>query len=212
MGKEPEAFLHSGDRLIRLSKPRLAPEDEVALRFAQVIENLGISYVVVAGYVAILFGRGRRSDDVDFILEEISEDAFVELCRLAGKEGFSLMQGDVASVESLRRMYRDYLREGYGLRFMYKDIVIPNVEVKMASTAFHRHALTNHIKVVLNERYTLRVSPLELQIAYKLYLGSDKDVSDAVFMYTLFKEHLNPGELNRWCRELAVDCSILGGI
>jgi len=26
-------------------------------------------YVVVAGYVAILFGRARRSDDVDFIVE-----------------------------------------------------------------------------------------------------------------------------------------------
>lgn len=172
---------------------------------------MGISYVVVAGYVAILFGRGRRSDDVGFILEEVSENAFVKLSQLAGKEGFSLMQGDIASIKSLRKMYRDYLREGYGLRFMYKDIVIPNVEVKIASTAFHRHALTNHIKVVLNERYTLRVSPLELQIAYKLYLGSDKDVSDAVFIYTLFKEHLNPKELNQWCRELVVDCSILGG-
>ena len=42
---------------ILLSKPRLLPEDTVAFRFAGVLEDSNIDYVLVAGYTAILFGR-----------------------------------------------------------------------------------------------------------------------------------------------------------
>jgi len=52
-------------RVILLVRRRLLPEDIVAFRFAKVLEESGVSYVVVAGYTAILFGRGRRSDDID---------------------------------------------------------------------------------------------------------------------------------------------------
>ena len=94
---------------IHLNKPRLAPEDEVALTFSEVLEELGLDYVVVAGYVAILFGRARRSDDIDFILERVSEEGFIRLCRAARERGFTLMQGDIESEESVRRVYREYL-------------------------------------------------------------------------------------------------------
>jgi len=66
--------------VILFSKPRLAPEDIVALNFAKALEDAGIDYVVVAGYVAILFGRARRSDDVVFILEDPGEEGFIGLC------------------------------------------------------------------------------------------------------------------------------------
>lgn len=58
-----------------------------------VLDEAGVRYVVVAGYVAILFGRARRSEDVDFIVERIDEGRFVGLCRRALEHGFSLMQG-----------------------------------------------------------------------------------------------------------------------
>ncbi|RUM46757.1 MAG: hypothetical protein DSY37_04500 [Hyperthermus sp.] len=197
-------------RVIRLTKGRLLPEDTVAFKFARVLEEGGVSYVVVAGYTAILFGRGRRSDDIDFIIEEIDEDGFLELCRRAREAGFALMQGDIWSEDSVRRLYRSYLAEGYGVRFMYRDIVLPNIEVKLAGTSAHRYALANSVRVVVNDRFAIRVSPLELQIAYKLYLGSEKDVGDAVFLYTLFKDHIDRGELEEWCTRLRVNCRILG--
>ncbi len=40
-------------------------------------------------YIVILFGRARRSDDVDFILEDSGEDRFVKLCTRA-REASSL--------------------------------------------------------------------------------------------------------------------------
>ncbi len=196
-------------RVISLVRERLLPEDIVAFKFAEVLEDSRVGYVVVAGYTAILFGRGRRSDDIDFILEMLNEDEFLELCKRARKAGFSLMQGDIRSEDSVKRLYREYLVEGYGVRFMYRDIILPNVEVKLVKTDIHRYALAHSIMVVVNNEFVLRISPLELQIAYKLYLGSGKDFGDAVFLYTLFKDYIDHEELEKWCTRLKIDCRIL---
>ena len=56
-----------GSRRIYLSKPDLTAEDEIASSFASVLEEFGIRYSIVAGYIAIMFGRSRRSDDIDFV-------------------------------------------------------------------------------------------------------------------------------------------------
>jgi len=202
------------NRRVHLVKRTLLPEDEIAFRFAEVLDGAGVRYVVVAGYVAILFGRARRSDDVDFIVERVDEDGFVELCRRALRHGFALMQGDIGSEDSVRMVYRDYLAEGLSVRFMYGDIIVPNIEFKMVRGIAERYALERSITVEVEAdgRRMIRVSPLELQIAHKLYLGSEKDVGDAVFLYTLFREALDSIELEKWCRELKVDCCILRGV
>ena len=41
-------------------------------------------------------------------------------------------------------------------------------------------------KVILNGN-VIRISPLELQIPYKLFLASEKDIEDARYLYKLFK-------------------------
>ena len=50
--------------------------------------------------------------------------------------------------------------------------------------------LKNGKQVLLNRR-VLKISPIELQIAYKLFLGSEKDIEDARHLYRLFKENLD---------------------
>ncbi|MEB3755969.1 MAG: hypothetical protein GSR79_03825 [Desulfurococcales archaeon] len=195
--------------IIFLSKQQLLPEDRVALGFAKVLEDTSIDYVLVAGYTAILFGRGRRSDDIDFILNRIGEHSFMRLCEKAQETGFTVMQGDISSEEAVKTLYYRYLAQGYSIRFMYKDMILPNVEAKLASTNLHRYALTHSVTVVINNESKIRISPLELQITYKLYLGSDKDIGDAVFLYTLFKEAINNDELDLWCKKLKVNCNVL---
>ncbi len=44
--------------------------------------------------------------------------------------------------------------------------------------------MSNSFRVVVNGEHVVKVSPLELQIAYKLHLNSDKDIGDSVFLYT----------------------------
>jgi len=201
-----------GSRTIYLSKPRLSPEDEVALRFSHILDRFGVEYIVVAGYIAILFGRGRRTEDIDFIAIPLAEDRFIDLCRELAKEGFVLMQGDIRTELSVRRVYREYLVKGYSIRFMYRDIIFPNIEFKFSSTAIHRYAIANSYRAIINNEYIVKISPPELQIVYKLYLGSDKDIGDAVYLYTVLRNDMDVNELEKWCRELEIDCSILEGV
>jgi len=42
---------------IRLVKKTFLLEDDIAFRFVRVLDEVGVRYVVVAQYVAILFGR-----------------------------------------------------------------------------------------------------------------------------------------------------------
>jgi len=77
------------------------------------------------------------------------------------------------------------------------------------STKHHVYSVKRSLEVVLNDKFRPRIAPLELQIAYKLWLGSEKDIGDAVFLYELFKPVINREELKKWCRELNVNMEVL---
>ena len=65
---------------IFLEKNSLSEDDRIAMLFAETLNELGVRYSVIAGYVAILFGRARRSDDIDFITYPLAEDEFLKFC------------------------------------------------------------------------------------------------------------------------------------
>jgi len=52
---------------------------------------------------------------------------------------------------------------------------------------------------------TVSIGPIELQIAYKLSLGAQKDIEDAVHLYTLFEERLSVPRLEEWVTRLNVE-------
>ena len=86
--------------------------DRFALLFVEVLESLDIRYVIVSGYVAILFGRNRASEAIDFIVEKISEDKFIALWQKLKVSGFSGINSRDPFIA-----FRDYLSDGLALRF-----------------------------------------------------------------------------------------------
>ena len=73
---------------------------------------------------------------------------------------------------------------------------------------YSKYSLDNKIKVILDgeELYT---SPLEMQIPYKLELGSEKDVEDALHLYVLFEKYLNMEKMKEISKMLKVDLGVL---
>ena len=66
-------------------------------------------------------------------------------------------------------------------------------------------SLNNPIKAVINgKNKEILISPLEMQIAYKLYLGGEKDIEDAVHIYHIFKERLDKKLLDELIQKLDV--------
>ena len=56
---------------------------------------------------------------------------------------------------------------------------------------------------------SIRISPIELQLAYKLYLGSDKDYEDAAHLYTIFRENINKEELKNFIKKLDIKTRVV---
>jgi len=154
-------------------------------------------YVIVSGYVSILFGRSRGTEDVDFIIEKLSKETFLKLCREAEERGFEFI-----NPENCSGLY-EMLVEDMPIRMARAGEIIPNAELKFPKEWPHKEALKKRKLVLLNGR-PLYISPIELQIAYKLYLGSDKDVEDAYYLYELFREHLNGRLLDEYARRMGV--------
>ncbi|MFA4936234.1 MAG: hypothetical protein WC568_10410 [Candidatus Methanoperedens sp.] len=140
-----------------------------------------MDYVVVSGYVSILFGRSRGTEDIDILINKIDRDTFLKF----HNELFGMLEGKLA------------------IRVAVKDNVIPNIEIKFIKSQLDRISLKEH-KVAQLDKYGINISPIELQIAFKLYLGSDKDIEDAAYLYEIFSAYLSKFKIKHFMDILGV--------
>ncbi|AIF85583.1 hypothetical protein NTE_03555 [Candidatus Nitrososphaera evergladensis SR1] len=179
---------------IKLNK-ELNDLDKLVLDFVKILDRNKVNYVLVSGYVSILFGRSRSSEDIDLIVEKISKKKFLALWKEISK-GF-----DCITTDDPENAYRKYLAARAALRFSRTGEVIPNMEFKFPKVRLESWVLGNGMEVLLNRR-AIRISPVELQIPYKLFLASEKDIEDARYLYRLFKEKLDQELLKYFLKKL----------
>ncbi len=159
--------------------------DKLALNFSDVLKKHDVNHVYVSGYVALIFGRSRISEDIDMLVEQMPIGEFQALWSSLYSSGFYCH-----NTKDCYTAYQEYLDKKIAIRFSENDRVIPNVEFKWASNEQHERALANNLEVHIPGG-SIVVSSLEIQIAFKLFLGSDKDIEDARYLFELFKERLN---------------------
>jgi len=167
--------------------------DKFVIDFCSLLEE----YVLVSGYVSILFGRSRATEDVDLLIPVMSLEKFNKLWGKIYDSGFECLNTSL-SQEAFE------LFQEHNIRFSRKGKPIPNMEFKLIKNDIHKYSFKNKIKVILKNTI-LYISPLEMQIAYKLMLGKQgnkKDLEDAKHIYELFKEKLNKLELTKLVGEL----------
>jgi len=165
------------------------------------VDLLDVHYVIVSGYIAILFGRSRGTEDIDVLIEPISYSKFIELYEKAVKRGFYFLNSE--KPDTLYEM----LNEGLAVRIAKEDTIIPNIELKFIKNEIDKFSLKNCLRVVLNDRQ-IYISPIEVQIAYKL--GSDKDIEDAVYLWEIFKNYVDKNRLDYFMRKMNVDGGAYG--
>jgi hypothetical protein len=162
----------------------LSKLDELALLFSERLSLAGFKHVFLSGYVAILFGRNRTSEDIDVVCEDVSFEAFT----LFWEGIHEILECIITS--DVHEAYDNYLKKEMAVRFAYKGEFIPNIEMKFATTAMHREALDKTLEVNVNGHRIL-IPSLDQQIAYKMFMGSEKDIEDARFLFKLFEERLD---------------------
>lgn len=186
---------YDGDRLV-IDKESTSNLDELVLSFVDVLGSEGVDYVLVAGYVAILAGRSRSTEDVDVIIEPLDESQADALADALAEAGFWGVE------EPLDAMFERF-DEGLATRVAPHGEAIPNVEVKPPRTDYDRRSLRDAVTAEF-AGHTVRISPLELQIAFKLYLGSQTDFEDAAHLYLALGESLDTDRLESYIEQLDV--------
>ena len=181
----------------------LSELDKDVLEFTQILDACDVNYVIVSGYVAILTGRSRSTEDIDVILESLSEVETEQLVTELKDRGYWGMAMPLDEMYSM-------LSEGSRIRIAEEGEMYPNFETWFVSNDVEREALSNPLTVTFDERQ-IEISPLELQIAYKLRLAqaadslSGKDFEDALHLYLTFEERFNTEQLETYVNELGVE-------
>ena len=109
----------------------------------------------------------------------------------------------------LDEMY-SMVSEGSRIRIAGEGEMYPNVETWFVSNDVEREALSNPLTVTFDEGQ-IEISPLEIQIAYKLRLAqtadgfSGKDFEDALHPYLTFEEQFNTKQLEVYVNQLGVE-------
>ena len=162
----------------------LSDLDKFTLDFVKILKK-HTKYVIVSGYVAILLGRARASEDVDIIIPRIDFSTFKPLYNDLKKNTFYCL-----NAEEEKTVY-SYLEDNLAVRFAKIDTMIPNIEMKWTKTEFDKIALEKIIDVRIKNE-ALHISHLELQIAFKEeVLKSPKDLEDAEHIKGVAKEYLD---------------------
>ncbi len=186
-------------RTIKLDK-ELNLLDEFVIRFVRILEK-HVDYVIVSGYVSILLGRSRATDDIDVFIKEMSKERFSMFYSELKKLGYWCLNGKRADY-----LY-GYLADGLAIRFALDGETVPNFEVKFAKKRAELEVFDDFI-VVLVEGGEIKISCLERQIAYKkYYLKSDKDLEDAHHLEKTFKESLDLNKIERYRGEIENEVS-----
>ena len=173
--------------------------DKLVIKFVRILDRLGIDYVIISGYIAILFGRSRNTEDVDMFIGEMPLEKFKSFWKELEKEGFECI-----NASDPENAYDDYLKGKVAIRFAEKGMIQPNFELKFPKTDLNHYSLRNKVVVEINKE-KINTSKMELQIAFKLYLGSDKDIEDAIHLWELFKGRLNMELFNGFVKRLDVE-------
>lgn len=166
------------EKTIKLDR-ELNDLDAFVLDFIKVLQKHA-KYVLISGYVALLFGRTRNTEDVDMFIEKLSRDKFSSLYCDLKKNGFWALNAD--SEEELFSLLEDKL----SIRFARTDISVPNMEVKFVKDLLDQFTLHERIKVITAQG-EMYIGDIGLQIAYKRFiLKSPKDLEDARHLQKLF--------------------------
>jgi len=151
----------------------------------------------------ILLGRARGTEDIDTLIKYIDKPLFNTFYQDLTREGYYFLNPE--DIHGLHEM----LEEGLGVRIAKEDTIIPNIELKVIKDDFDKYSIDNRLKVIIGENH-LFISPIELQIPYKLYLGSDRDIEDAAYLWDIFEEKMDKLLLKTFMKALKVKGDLYG--
>ena len=159
--------------------------DEFTEDFCKIV-NVHCKYIICSGFVAISHGRSRGTEDIDMIIEKLSSQDFELLHKDLIKTNFECIQD-----EDSKSIYEDYLLQGDSVRYIRKDNLLPEMEIKFAKDELDNEQLNSRIKIPFTD-LDIYFPRIEESIAFKEeYLKSEKDMEDARHLRIIYEDKLD---------------------
>ena len=183
--------------LLSIDNKIITELDKFVINFTNILKKY-CNYVIISGYIPIFFGRTRGTEDIDVFIDKIDKKKFINFYNELIKNDYYFL-----NPENENGLF-EMLEEKLGIRAAKKDTIIPNIEMKFIKDDIDSYTLGNRVKVSLNKEYNFYIAPIEIEIPYKLYLGSEKDIEDALYLWNIFQEKLDKKLIRRFMNELNV--------
>lgn len=164
--------------------------DKFVLKFVKVVEK-HVDYVIISGYISIILGRTRATEDVDVFIKNISYEKFCNMHKELKEEGFWCI-----NAENEREIF-SYLNDGLAVRFARKGSSVPNFKVKFPKRRVDEETFEDFVLIKMPNG-KIKISSLERQIAFKkYYLSAGKDIEDALHIEEAFKGKIDYKNINK---------------
>jgi hypothetical protein len=163
--------------------------DRFALKFSGIVEKY-TEYIIVSGFVAISSGRTRATEDIDMIIKPVNKQKFSAFHQELEKNGFECIQSNDPA-----KIYDDYLSCFTPIRYIEKDIMLPEMELKFARDELDEYQFRTKTKLKLTG-LDLWFSNVNVNIAFKEHLlKSPKDLEDARHLRIVYQELVDETEI-----------------
>jgi len=150
------------------------------------IVNKYAKYIIVSGFVAISHGRSRATEDVDIMIEEVSQEKFKKIHNELIKYGFECKYP--REVENIYDMLKN---DRANVRYTWIGKELPNMEVKFTRDSLDIKQLETRTKLKMTG-LDVFFAKIEESIAFKEeYLGSEKDLEDAKHLRLIYDGELD---------------------
>ena len=168
--------------------------DEFVENFCNVLEELNLKYFICSGFVAIAHGRSRGTEDIDLILEKLSEEKFFELHNSLIKNNFICLQSSDPKI-----IFLDYLKQGESARYVLESegFFPPEMEIKFVKDELDEEQLNERQKLDFTG-LNVYFSSIESNIAFKEeLLCSEKDLEDAQHLRIIYQGKIDENKIKR---------------
>jgi len=159
--------------------------------FCKIIQKY-TKYIVVSGFLVIMSGRSRATEDIDIIIKPIDLNTFIKLHKELVQNQFQCLQSS-DPIEIFSR----YLKENLPVRYIKNGNFIPNIELKFAKDKLDEYQILTRKKIPFTE-IDIFFSSIEANIAFKEeLLKSPKDLDDAKHLRIVYSDDLDEKEIEK---------------
>ncbi|MCX9084463.1 MAG: hypothetical protein OIN87_06675 [Candidatus Methanoperedens sp.] len=171
--------------------------DSSVIEFSDILNRNNIRHVLISGYIPILFGKEGEIEYIDILIQNISFEKFLKLW-LEIENSY-----ECKNASDPIDAYNAYLKNYHSVSISKKGSNCPYFNLKIIKDEIERYVL-KYRRIARIGGDHLYIPPIEMQISQNLSTGNEKEINEARFLYTLFKEKLDKALMDRYLKELNI--------